>query len=565
MIRTVPIRRSEDKTSDIPPIWPATALDIGQRPDYLAAMSRKQISFSRGPVSIVARLIAPLAVLILLLLVLGGLTLWGIDRSSQDLRRADQSFRQLENVRAVEASFNRYLLRELARRVVSGGDPAESREAGRLRGALLAYRSAIAEEIAFSQSEDERNDERAEMIRANALAALFETIETEAIQDRINPAMFGALDQVRSFLSRSVSGRDEKFLAVLFEIQQDERQEAADALASLDRLRTWLLWFGGGVTGVFLAAIIFYGWLFYRGLLGPIRRLTYAADGFGAGDMEARAPEGLPREFDALAGRFNAMADRISSERTRLEAEVADRTADLANANAELKKIDEARRRFFANVSHELRTPVTVLLGEAQFALRSSGRNGDAGEMKAALQRIAASGGFLRRRLDDLLKLARSEDGQLALTLTEMNFGDSVRQAVDIARAYAAANEVTLDYVAEENLHINGDAEAMRQAALALIDNAIKFSPPASHIKVGVDRTDAVARLYVLDQGPGFATDAPEQLFDRYAQESTGRQSGGSGLGLAIVHWIAEQHGGRLKARNHEGGGAMFELEIPLC
>ena len=102
----------------------------------------------------------------------------------------------------------------------------------------------------------------------------------------------------------------------------------------------------------------------------------------------------------------------------------------------------------------------------------------------------------------------------------------------------------------------------MRQAALALIDNAIKFSPPGGTVTVSAEITGDRAAFSVADQGPGFggATDA---LFDRYAQESAGRAAGGSGLGLAIAKWIAEQHGGSISAADRPEGGAVVTLEIP--
>merc|ERR1739841_4914 len=106
------------------------------------------------------------------------------------------------------------------------------------------------------------------------------------------------------------------------------------------------------------------------------------------------------------------MLDRIDSEQDRLRTQVEAATADQARANA------------------ELRPPITVLLGEAQVALKSD--NGH----RAALERISASGGFLRRRLDDLLALARSEDGTLQLDRVPFDLADEVTAAVAAARAF---------------------------------------------------------------------------------------------------------------------------------
>ncbi len=527
----------------------------------MSAPTHPSAAFSwRGPSALLAPMVLALIAFAVALAVLGWMAIWGVRQASVGLIKAEHSFHQLENARAIEAAFNRYLLREIVRRIDGPGNVRESLEAARLRGELHAYRLTIASEIGAAGSEAERQAEREELIQVNKLAALFETMETESFQDRIVPSSFEAVEHARAFLSRTVNARDEPFRAILFDINQDESLEAQEAFQSLERLRDNLLLLGGGLSLALLAGAFVYGWMFYRRLLSPIRRLTIAAEGFRGGETGVRAPSNLPREFAVLASRFNSMAERIETEHSRLATEVALRTTDLETANQELQKIDQSRRRFFANVSHELRTPTTVLLGEAQVALR---RRDCAEIMAAALERIAASGAFLRRRLDDLMKLARSEDGQLTLTFAAMDFAEAARDAVKIATAYAEANEVRLEVDIDGDVEIEGDAEALRQAALVLIDNAVKFSPIGSAVKVRATIQTERVLLSVSDVGPGFETDTPEKLFDRYAQESTGRGRGGSGLGLAIAHWIVQQHNGAMRAWNAEQGGAIVEMELP--
>ena len=189
-------------------------------------------------------------------------------------------------------------------------------------------------------------------------------------------------------------------------------------------------------------------------------------------------------------------------------------------------------------------------MGEAQVALKSD--NGH----RAALERISASGGFLRRRLDDLLALARSEDGTLQLDRLPFDLADEVTAAVAAARAFAEVNEVALDLLVNGDREVLGDASALRQAVLALIDNAVKFSPPGGRITVrlGADR------LCVSDEGPGFGDTDPMDLFDRYVQGGSGKLRGGTGLGLAIVAWIADHHGARVEAENGRERGAVVRL-----
>jgi signal transduction histidine kinase len=254
------------------------------------------------------------------------------------------------------------------------------------------------------------------------------------------------------------------------------------------------------------------------------------------------------------------MAERIGGERARLEAEVDVRTVELAEANARLRDVDARRRRFLAAVSHELRTPVTVLLAEAQVALRADAEEAARG----ALERIAASGGFLRRRIDDLMALARSEDGALTLRPEPCDLGEAVAAAAAAAQGYAAASEVALAYQGPAGAApARADAGALKQATLALIDNAVKMSPPGGRVSATLALRGGAWRIAIEDDGPGFPQGGAEDLFAPYAQGESGRRAGGAGLGLAIVRWIAEEHGGAAGAETRSEGGARVWLEIP--
>ncbi|MEO0760657.1 MAG: HAMP domain-containing sensor histidine kinase, partial [Pseudomonadota bacterium] len=490
----------------------------------------------------------------------------------KEMRDAERSLVQIETARAMEGAFNRYLLGEVARRLYDGEGPGESQAAGELRGALLTYRAGIAHEIETARSEAQRDAERAEMRRAATLITLFETIETTAMVDRAQRGLgAGGQDSgagvARDFIDRVVAGRDEAFRTIVDTILADERAEAAAAFSGLDRLRRRLAIAWAALAAALVGGGALFAVVFYRRLIQPIRIVADAAAEPG---LPARVPETLPGEFAALARRFNAMGERIATEQGRLHATVAERTAALEAANEELRAIDAARRQFFANVGHELRTPLTVMLGEAQIGLASA-PGGPPPPERAALERVVASARFLGRRLEDVMRLARSEDGRLALRPGRADLRDAVATAVEATRGYARANEIDLafepgapDAAADWALH--ADAEAVTQAALALIDNAVKFTPPGGQVTVALADEGARLAFSVADTGPGFAGD-PAALFDRYAQESRGRSAGGSGLGLAIVRWISEGHGGEVTAASRDGGdgagGAVVTVRLP--
>lgn len=501
---------------------------------------------------IVTQLYLGYAAVVVLLAVLAGLTLYGLQRSDADLLRARQSLTQLENARTVEGAFNRYLYEELSRRVTppQGDEPDAS---ARLTDALAVYRRTIKEEVAGDPGDNERD----ELVRAAALSDLFAAIEEEAAWEEASPDSRNP-DRARFFLKQIAGDRDKVFSAVVFEILQDERAEARAAFASLEDLRSALLLTGGLLAIAFVIVLAGFASLFYRGLLSPIRRLGAAAEGFDENGAIGRAPEDLPVEFARLSRRFNRMAEVIEGNQQRLKSEVAARTADLEDANVSLTRIDKARRAFFASVSHELRTPVTILRGEAQIGLKIPG------DERGALERIEANSGYLKRRLDDLLKLARSDDGELDLKPEMISLDETIADAVEAAGAYARANEAEIVFDRGPPAVIMADQEAVRTALLALIDNAVKFSPPAGVIRVTSTKTG----FSVEDDGPGFGDVTPDQLFERYAQSGEGRNLGGAGLGLAIVKWIADKHDGVLtaedRAKDRTGGGARISLDFGL-
>nr|WP_245407827.1 HAMP domain-containing sensor histidine kinase [Rhodoblastus acidophilus] len=280
-------------------------------------------------------------------------------------------------------------------------------------------------------------------------------------------------------------------------------------------------------------------------------------------------PRGI-RELRQLAGRFNEMAARIQSQQrelekanSRLEDTVVQRTRELEAKTEQLAQIDRSRKLFFAKVSHELRTPATVLLGEAGLALRQ--RSPDVETFREAMIHIRANGEVMQRRLDDMLLLAQSEEGRLALRFAPFDLARALREALDLAGAFARASDVVLTGEGlDDDLSVSGDESWLRQGVLALIDNAVKFSPDQGAVTVALAREGDRALVSVSDEGQGAPDDALERLFDPYYQSDEGQRRGGSGLGLAVARWIAEQHGGAIRAENRPEGGLRVTMVLPV-
>ncbi len=502
-----------------------------------------------------------LASLALVLLVTGSALMSLYVASSAELRleRAVRSYEQLAIATGLETDAVRAMLAELQAR--SGGEMNDSLSSDRERVAIGidALIARTTEEIGSTDDPDEQAEEAEEFQAAFSLredyARLFRILDSEGNGDAALDS--ATLDQYATLAER------------LDDVLNDEREEVAAVIADLDALRGRVMIYAvvsvlGAALAVLLAAA-----LFYRFLTRPFALLESGSSQLASGDISHRIPVLGPPELKSLSRRLNEMAGRLEEQRNalrtsheRLEYLVAERTEELADKADRLQRIDDSRRLFFAKVGHELRTPLAVLLGEAQVALQT--RECSEAAYRDALEHISVHGEQLKRRISDLLTLARADDGRLGVELESLELVDLLRSTVDNARGYARVNEVTLQLRAGGSaLTARADADRLRQALMALIDNAIKFSPPNGEVELRVDRDGAMLRLEVSDRGPGVAADELGKITGAYFQGEVQPARAGTGLGLAVAQWIAEQHGGRLEAKNRESGGLTVAILLP--
>ena len=239
----------------------------------------------------------------------------------------------------------------------------------------------------------------------------------------------------------------------------------------------------------------------------------------------------------------------------RLTDQVSARTSQLA-------AVDRSRRLFFAKVSHELRTPVTVMRGEAEVALAD--RRSGPDHLREALGHVIANTEFLQHRIEELLSLAQAEDGQITLRDGPVRMDLVMARVRDAAQAYAASSGVALTMtLPADDLAVRGDARWLEQAFLAVLDNAVKFSPAEGVVALVMTVGAESLLVEISDQGPGIVESQLPRIFDAYYQAEEGRVRGGTGLGLALARWVVEQHGGAIRARNEAGGGCTVAITLP--
>jgi signal transduction histidine kinase len=227
--------------------------------------------------------------------------------------------------------------------------------------------------------------------------------------------------------------------------------------------------------------------------------------------------------------------------------------AGYGAAAARLRAALERERVFVADASHELRTPLAILRAELELALRPGRRRE---ELEAAIQSAAEEADRLTALAEDLLVIARGEEGELSLRPAPL-YADAVLGAV------AARFPGRADAPTPSGLGLQADPDRLQQALGNLVDNALRHG--GTKAELAAERVDGYVELHVRDDGPGFPPEFLDAAFERFSRADPARGRGGAGLGLAIVDLIARAHGGAAGARNRPAGGADVWIALPCA
>ena len=254
---------------------------------------------------------------------------------------------------------------------------------------------------------------------------------------------------------------------------------------------------------------------------------------------------------------------RNISEKVAIQAELTRKNGELQQALERLREIDGFKTKFFANVSHELRTPLTLILGPVEQLLKEPSQLGERERARlATVQRNARS---LLQQVNDLLDLARIDADKMPLAYVHVNLTYLLQE---IAAAFAAsAEERSIVFQIDSPGEIFADVDRAKFVRIVanLLSNAFKFTHAGGRIRCSLHRvSNDRFLLSVQDNGPGVPTELKELIFARFAQASTDISSYGSGLGLNIVKEFVELHLGTVVVLDAAGGGAVFQVEIPI-
>ncbi len=286
------------------------------------------------------------------------------------------------------------------------------------------------------------------------------------------------------------------------------------------------------VLAFLLSAVL--SFLLARRFIRPLALMEQTAAALAGGQYKTRSGVSQDDEIGSLARSLDVLAER------------------LEEADEQSARLDAMRRDFFAAISHELRTPLTVLRGSLD-AL-SAGLVEDEEKRRDYLAQMQANLLHLNRLVNDLFDLARLENPDFAIEKADVDLSDALRDAVRAARRLAAPKSVGLRLSDAPPIPLRGDYGRLRQMFLAVLDNAVKFSPESGAVEIDVELSGDRWRVAVTDHGPGVAADLLPHIFDRFRTH----RAGGTGLGLAIAQEIARRHDIVIEADSVEGNGTTF-------
>jgi heavy metal sensor kinase len=271
------------------------------------------------------------------------------------------------------------------------------------------------------------------------------------------------------------------------------------------------------------------------------------------------------RPLDSMARRAKQINAEHFNERLVLE-NPDDELGHLGTAfNETLARLEhsfEQLKQFTADASHELRSPLTAMRSVGEVALQNGGdlryHHDVIGSMLEEVNRLT-------HLVDSLLILARADSGRVPLQRSEVGLLELATESAVLLEVLAEEKKQSVEIEGDKSLSINGDRLILRQALVAIIHNAVKYSPSQGSIRVhvGADNGDALVEIH--DSGPGIPPEHRTRVFERFyrVDKARTRDEGGSGLGLSIADWAVKAHGGQIELECYEQRGCTFRIRLP--
>lgn len=347
--------------------------------------------------------------------------------------------------------------------------------------------------------------------------------------------------------ARTRLAEGERPAAARREVRDQQRQRQALRGDIDEETRDTALLVGAGLIAAMTGAALLFSGL-VTSMRRPLEELVEGSERLAGGDLSARVEVGGLSETARLGRAFNEMADELqrrAGERARLE---------------------RMRDEFVLTASHELRSPLTSVQGFAE--LLALEREMLTAKQAETVDVILDNTRHLVRLINDLLDLARSDAGQLALKPAPTDVQALVDDAARTMRGQIEARGQELSVDVEPELPpVSADRDRIRQVLVNLLTNANAYCQEGASIGIAARRADARIEIAVIDDGPGIPPQQREHVFERFARGGAGetQRVGGTGLGLAIAKSLVELHGGSISVSSEEGRGSTFRVRLPAA
>ncbi|MBH0130760.1 cell wall metabolism sensor histidine kinase WalK [Salinibacterium sp. NK8237] len=326
--------------------------------------------------------------------------------------------------------------------------------------------------------------------------------------------------------------------------------------AAIASLRSTLV-LGGIIIALLEAAV---AWFLARQLTRPLATVTEGVTRIANGALDTPiTAAGGSREISELSADLDRMVNRLREALAEREQS----TTDATRARNDM-------RRLLADVAHEFRTPLTALKGYSD--LYAQQMLTAPGALDRAMSRVGDESIRLNTLVSSMIQLAR--DGKpVEAVRVEVDLAEVALNVVDDVRVAFPEREIAAELAAATALGVAGSARLvgnpaqLHQALLNLVANACRHTPANTPIEVVASATDTEAIISVVDHGPGVAEEERDKIFQPFYRSDPSRvrhSHDGAGLGLAVTLEIAVQHGGAVSLKETPGGGATFELWLPL-
>ncbi|MBF0479945.1 MAG: heavy metal sensor histidine kinase [Candidatus Omnitrophica bacterium] len=271
--------------------------------------------------------------------------------------------------------------------------------------------------------------------------------------------------------------------------------------------------------------------------LSPVDNMTKAIRQITSSNLKQRVDlEGADDEISRLAETFNDMLSHL----------------DSAFA---------VQQRLIQDVAHELRTPLTVLRGTQEVALN---KKRSVLEYEEVLNVNLEEINRMSQLVENLLVLARLENKEAVLKMHPVNLGQMIRQILSNMKILADQKQISLRFICDEDVIVDGDEQQINRVISNIVDNAIKYTPEPGQVSISLFKNEDSVKIQIRDTGVGIDSKDLPKIFDRFYRVDQSRSSFGYGLGLSIAQSIVSAHKGTIHVQSSPQEGSTFEIVLPV-